>query len=692
MSIQEVTSWEEANQRYLLAALELVSHELEQRSTQREAQSGGTSASQHASLLQSMEQAAATLPAPASLDRICRSFGLSPFERDLLLLCAGIELDSKFSHLCAQVSGGSLTRAREGDAPFSPPTFSLALASLPHAHWDALTPERPLRYWQLLTVGQGATLTSSPLHIDEPILHYLAGLPYYDQHLGDLIQAVQTVSEPLPSYRALTEHLVSAWTTGETGPAALFACATKRSTAALPILHLYGNDSTRKSAVAACACQELGLRLYSLSAEMLPVSLNDVANLARLWERQALLTESALVLDCDEYDLTDPLRARAVNYFLQQGRVPLFLTSRERSCRGLRLQRPATLLEIQPLKISEQRQLWQKELGELKFKVNDQIGQLTMQFNLNSVGIRAASAQVLQKSLVPQEENESIGVLLWEACRQQARSALDELALRIDSQATWRDLVLPPIQQELLHEIVAQVRQRATVYETWGFGAKSGRGLGISALFAGTSGTGKTLAAEVLAHELRLDLYRIDLSSVVSKYIGETEKNLRRIFDAAEAGGAILLFDEADALFGKRSEVKDSHDRYANIEVSYLLQRMEAYRGLAVLTTNLKNALDFAFLRRIRFIVQFPFPDAPMRAEIWKRILPPSLPTEDLNIENLARLHVAGGNIRNIALHAAFLAAEAREPVRMTHLLRAASTEYLKLEKPLTEAEIGGWI
>jgi SpoVK/Ycf46/Vps4 family AAA+-type ATPase len=245
-----------------------------------------------------------------------------------------------------------------------------------------------------------------------------------------------------------------------------------------------------------------------------------------------------------------------------------------------------------------------------------------------------------------------------------------------------------------LREIAAHVRQRATVYETWGFAAKSclrANGLGISALFAGASGTGKTLAAEVLAHELRLDLYRIDLSSVVSKYIGETEKNLRRVFDAAEEGGAILLFDEADALFGKRSEVKDSHDRYANIEVSYLLQRMEAYRGLAILTTNLKSALDSAFLRRIRFVVQFPFPDATQRAEIWRRIFPHATPTDTLDLGTLARLSVAGGNIRNIALNAAFLAADEGHPVRMAQLLRAARTEYAKLEKPLTETETAGW-
>jgi SpoVK/Ycf46/Vps4 family AAA+-type ATPase len=199
------------------------------------------------------------------------------------------------------------------------------------------------------------------------------------------------------------------------------------------------------------------------------------------------------------------------------------------------------------------------------------------------------------------------------------------------------------------------------------------------------------MAAEVLARDLRLDLYRIDLSQVVSKYIGETEKNLRRVFDAAEEGGAVLLFDEADALFGKRSEVKDSHDRYANIEVSYLLQRMESYRGLAILTTNMKSALDPAFLRRIRFVVQFPFPEALQRAEIWRRVFPAQTPTQGLEPGALARLVVAGGSIRNIALNAAFLAADAGEPIQMTHLLRAARGECTKLEKPLTDAEVGAW-
>ena len=199
------------------------------------------------------------------------------------------------------------------------------------------------------------------------------------------------------------------------------------------------------------------------------------------------------------------------------------------------------------------------------------------------------------------------------------------------------------------------------------------------------------MAAEVLAADLNLDLYRIDLSSVVSKYIGETEKNLERLFRAAESSGAILLFDEADALFGKRSDVKDSHDRYANIELAYLLQRMEAYRGLSILTSNMKSALDNAFLRRIRFVVQFPFPDTAQRNEIWQRVFPDNLPRAPLNLDQLARLHVAGGNIRNIAMNAAFLAAEKREPLSMADLAHAARMEYAKLEKPLNEAELGKW-
>jgi SpoVK/Ycf46/Vps4 family AAA+-type ATPase len=266
---------------------------------------------------------------------------------------------------------------------------------------------------------------------------------------------------------------------------------------------------------------------------------------------------------------------------------------------------------------------------------------------------------------------------------------MDRLAQRLAPKATWDDIVLPASVEELLRQIGGQVAQRTRVYDDWGFRDKMNRGLGISALFAGPSGTGKTMAAEVLANDLRLNLYRIDLSQVVSKYIGETEKNLRQLFDAAEDGGAILFFDEADALFGKRSEVKDSHDRYANIEINYLLQRMEEYRGLAILATNMKSALDQAFMRRLRFVVNFPFPAPADRARIWRRVFPPGVPLGDLDYGRLSQLNLAGGSIHNIALNAAFLAAQGGEDqtVTMPLVLRAAETEFRKLERPVREAD-----
>jgi hypothetical protein len=274
--------------------------------------------------------------------------------------------------------------------------------------------------------------------------------------------------------------------------------------------------------------------------------------------------------------------------------------------------------------------------------------------------------------------------------REQARTGLGGLATRVEPSAGWNDLVLPEAQADTLRQITAHVRYRALVNDEWGFAARHPRGLGLTVLFAGVSGTGKTMAAEVVAAELGLDLYRIDLATVVSKYIGETEKNLREIFTAADDTDAILLFDEADALFGKRSEVRDSHDRYANLEVSYLLQQMEAYRGAAILTTNMQHALDPAFMRRIRFIVQFPFPDAAARARIWQGIFPAATPVGDLDWGQLAQLNVAGGVIRNIATLAAFLAAADGERVAARHILAAVRTEYAKLDRPLTAAETRG--
>jgi hypothetical protein len=656
-------TWHSANQRYLMASLERVRGALERHVERRRAASATSDESPDAP---ASSDALPKMPGaqPAALQRLCEVFGLSPFERDVLLLCAGIELDGRLATLCSSA---------QGDPTRPWPTFALALAALDDAHWSALLPQGPLRRWRLVELSQSNAITTTPLHIDESVLHYLTGLASPDERLVGIVQPVDAPPDLVPSHDLLAQRIVGAWQRAQGG--------------SLPLMQLCGDDLAGKRAIAAVACDRLGLRLLALPAEMLPTAPADLGLLLRLCERELLLTQSALLLECDESDGADNVRTTAITRACEQIRAPMLLASRERR----RMPHRATVtLDVARPTTEEQRAVWQGAIGDDVAALNGHFDVLVSQFTLGATAIRSACAEA--RGTLTAAPETPLDVALWDACREQARPALEALSQRIDPVAGWDDLVLPDAQRQTLHEIAAHVRQRATVYESWGFAAHGSRGLGISALFAGASGTGKTLAAEVLAHELHLDLYRIDLSSVVSKYIGETEKNLRRVFDAAEEGGAILLFDEADALFGKRSEVKDSHDRYANIEVSYLLQRMEVYRGLAILTTNLRSALDTAFLRRIRFIVQFPFPDSAQRLEIWRRVFPHATPTERLDLAKLARLNVAGGNIRNIALNAAFLAADAGQPVGMAHLLQASRSEYAKLEKPLTEAEIGGWL
>ncbi len=663
---QSQQMWHSANQRYLMASLERARAALERHAIRRRAttvDSGETPVG--AEPLPALPKM--TGAQPAALQRLCDVFALSPFERDTLLLCAGIELDGGFAALCANA---------QGDPARPWPTFGLALAALDNAHWSALLPGAPLRRWRLIELGQGSAITTAPLRIDEAVLHYLTGLESPDERLIGILRPVEAPGDLGPSHERLAQRIVASWRRAQGSP--------------LPLLQLCGDDLAGKRAIAAAACERFGVRLLALSAETLPGAPADLALLLRLCERELLLTQSALLLEHDDgagSEGAEQTRANVVMRACEQLHAPLLLASRER--RQISHRATVTLDVARPT-IEEQRAVWQAALGSEAAALNGHLDALVSQFTLGTTAIRSACAEA-QGALATGPET-PLAAMLWDACREQARPALEALAQRIEPVAGWDDLVLPDAQRQTLREVAAHVRQRATVYESWGFATRGSRGLGISALFAGASGTGKTLAAEVLAHELHLDLYRIDLSSVVSKYIGETEKNLRRVFDAAEEGGAILLFDEADALFGKRSEVKDSHDRYANIEVSYLLQRMEAYRGLAILTTNLRSALDTAFLRRIRFIMQFPFPDSAQRLEIWRRVFPSATPTANLDLARLARLNVAGGNIRNIALNAAFLAADAGAPVGMAHLLQASRSEYAKLEKPLTEAEIGGWL
>ncbi|MFI9586059.1 AAA family ATPase [Streptomyces sp. NPDC052236] len=601
-------------------------------------------------------------PGPATLDALVACFGLSPFERDVVLLAAAAELDPTAAGRCAAASG---------DPDRAHPTFSLALAALADPHWSALTPVAPLRRWRLIELDDKTRLTTSRLRLDERILHFLVGSPYLDSRLHGLLRRT-TVPDSLPASYDLAASKVAAGWSGGGGPYAPLR------------VELVGGDLRSRADIAAVAARRSGLGLYATAADDLPTDPAERDRLARLWQREAILLPAALLVEVGELDRE---QAAATDAFIESAAVPLVVSSLDprqtARPRGERVTVPV-------LDAEEQYGVWADAFAGVPEVSDDDLKDLVEQFSLPPHLIRSAGATVVRD--LPHEEELDATGLAWRAGLTEARMGMDELGRRIEPQASWGDLVLPERQLRVLREIVAHVRQRATVYQEWGFAATLRRGLGVTALFAGSSGTGKTLAAEVMARELGLDLFIVDLSQVVSKYIGETEKNLRKVFDAAERGGALLLFDEADALFGKRSEVKDSHDRYANLEVSYLLMRMEAYRGLAVLTTNMKQALDTAFMRRIRFVVDFPFPGESERAEIWRRVLPARAPMKGVDPELLARLTVAGGSIRNIALSGAFLAAEEGDRLQMRHMLEAARTEYLKLDRSLTPSEVHGWV
>jgi ATPase family associated with various cellular activities (AAA) len=590
-------------------------------------------------------------PAPTSaLPAIARVFHLNPAEQELVCLAAGYELDPEVAAVVESVNGSGALDA------------ALLVGLLGAQLWDILCPEAPLRRWRLIELAGAGPLRTRQIRLDERILQALLGTTYLDARLEGLLHLVPAADPVEGRARELAQAIGAAWS------------GARR----LPVILLGGRDPMSKRHVAAAATRELGVLLYRLRAADIPSDWAQRTALIVLLDRELALSGAAVIIEAEP----DQAAAAAVLADLLTGPTLLSADDPPALDRAPRLR-----FDLATPEPPERQDIWHRALGAKAEELGPHLERLAEQFALDAPAIAAAAALADDPAARPGE----LAPALWRAARAQGRRALDRLAERLDSGARWGDLVLPPEQIELLHDLAGHMRDAWRVNRSWGWAGRSPRGLGATALFAGPSGTGKTLAAEVLGGELSLDLYRIDLSQVVSKYIGETEKNLARIFAAAEDGGAILLFDEADALFGKRSEVKDSHDRYANVEVSYLLQKMESYRGLAILTTNQKSALDTAFLRRLRYVLTFPFPDAPARAEIWARIFPPETPCKDIDPQALARLNIAGGSIRSIALNAAYLAAAVPEPVQMHHVRRAARREYAKLEKPFTAADWGAF-
>lgn len=595
---------------------------------------------------------------PERLARLAAAAGLGRFECEVLLLAALPALEP---------DGAGVLATAQGDARLRLPTIAFALSSLAEANWLAFAPEAPLRRLALISLTDESIASLAGIALPERVLHHLVGLDGIDAELPAVSTRLEPRFELGGSHGELMRRFGAQLSAENRGLA--------------PVFELVGADRSAALAIAAAGARVAGRRAYQVVAEALPAAAGERARLAQLWSREWVLAGALPVLDL--YDLTGPGEVRSALRFAAAIAGPLALVAAEplavpgRDSLRLVVPRPS---------MADQRALW-AAAGAEAADVDRLVGTFTA-----SPEIVADVTANIGAELAPAEGAAPLADRLWTETRIRLRPRLDELAQRIDVRSQWSDLILPHRQFDMLKAIAAQVRQRRQVHHDWGFGGSNGRGLGITALFSGPSGTGKTLAAEVIGGALQLDVYRVDLSAAVSKWIGETEKNLRRLFDAAEDSCAILLFDEADQLFAKRTEVKDSHDRYANLEVSYLLQRMESYRGLAILTTNLRSNIDNAFLRRIRFLVDFPLPEAAERQRIWRLAFPSGAPLDGIEVERLAQLTVAGGSIKNIALNAAFIAADEGSPIRMGHLQRAARAEYDKLSKPLTEGELSGWI
>ncbi len=624
----------------------------------------------------------------SALGTLCSSFGLSRFERDALVILAMMNLDAGLPSI--------FLSAFSDGAPSV--TFLKLLESFSIAtHLDQVSfaPEGPLRRWDLVKVSDSLSssdvaLNARTLVLDDWVYLYLSGVQTLD---GVLQGAIQRPN--LERHLTLTQAQqgISKHASQQFGHC---------------LLQIWGIETDIKSSLAREIARLHGAQLFSLNANNIPSQAEALTRFTVSWNRLARVTpDAALWINSDDLSALDPSQtehqARAIGQFILRCECPIILTTRTPRAWGV----PSVSFEVNKPSASEQRELWKAYMLEHQ-EVRDadvaqlerQIAQLASQFHFSGTMIERAVSEAfgqLEPETPPEKRLERLQHHLWHASLTLTRPPLEGLTQRIvpAGSASWDRLVLPETEANILKSMVAHINQRQKVFENWGWEADSSRGLGISALFSGSSGTGKTFSAEIIAKELGVDLQRIDLPSVVSKYIGESEKTLAKIFDAAEYGGSILLFDEADAVFGKRSEVKDANDRYANLEVSYLLQRMESFRGLVILTTNQETSMDTAFLRRIRFIVRFPTPDKNARKLLWQTIFPTDTPRHNLDFDKLSQLEVSGGNIRNIALGAAFIAAaegDAALGVNMGHLLQSAQEEIRKLKRLPRSGELSAWV
>lgn len=612
------------------------------------------------------------------LERLRELFGLARFGVDVLLVCLAAELDLRYEKLYAYLQD-DVTRRR--------PTVDLMLnllTSSPDEHLAArrhfLADAALSRHRLIETIDDPAqpqpTLLARGLKPDERIVQYLLGSDAPDARLklfAELVEAPVGLDDLLleDDWRRVVNTL----------------CPEETGTAA-PVIHFSGPAGVGKQSVAVALCRDRGLKLLVVRIDRLlsePVAALPAA-LASI-EREARLQRAAVFFKGVDALQGEPQQAAlaAFREALDRSEVACFVAGEDSwdSAAPLCARRYVHLAVPRPSPADRLR-MWQRALTGIPSEPGLDASAVAKRFKLTFGQIEDAAATALGVArLRGQVPARVANADLFEGCRLNSNRRLGALARKIVPRYRWTDIVLPADRLAQLRELCNHMKYRDRVYVDWGFGRKQALGKGLAVLFAGPSGTGKTMAADVIAGELGLDLYKIDLSSVISKYIGETEKNLSRIFDEAETSNAILFFDEADALFGKRSEVRDSHDRYANIEVGYLLQRIEEYEGVAILATNLRKNMDEAFVRRLHFTLDLPFPDQDNRRRIWEGIWPDETPRDpDINLALLSqRYEMTGGNIRNVALAAAFLAADEGQAVCMSHLIHATQREYQKTGK-----------
>jgi SpoVK/Ycf46/Vps4 family AAA+-type ATPase len=602
-----------------------------------------------------------------NLPQLANIFGLTPLEIDVVLICMAPELDTKYERLYAYL---------HNDATKKQPSVGLILSLLCNSKEEKLYARQyfdasaPLVKHLLIPFIEAPeegkkTLLTRFIKVDDRIVNYLLGFNLIDkkiEHFTELIRAQTDLDElQLPEeQKSEIEGLIS-----------------RRELTDGTNCFLHGPYGVGKKTVARGICKELGMALLTVDIAYLVNTDADFEAVISRSFREAKLQDSAIFLAHFERLYSEDKK----NAFYKS-----ILFDALENCSGI-----VFIASEQPLELGGAWQTFdieipipdyamRKTIWELYLtgkNSEEDVSALANKFKFTAGQIKDAIASARKLAVLHGREAITLEDL-YNGCRAQSNQKLSALAKRIKPKYRWDDLILPKEKKEQLEEVKNYIKNKGVVYHDWGFDDKLSLGKGLNIMFSGTSGTGKTMAAEVIASELELDLYKIDLSMVVSKYIGETEKNLNRIFKEAEQSNAILFFDEADALFGKRSEVRDSHDRYANIEISYLLQKMEENEGIVIMATNLSQNIDDAFMRRMHFNVEFPFPEEEYRYKIWRSLIPKEAPvSDDIEFEFLAkRFKVAGGNIKNIIVNAAFLAAEESGAIRMEHVIKAAKREF----------------